>query len=67
MRALSRTRGMVHAEKSGRASPRNLSPDFEGHLVGQVAPVEPAGAEVLGSGVGVDDDCGDAGEAPRLG
>src|SRR6185312_8712047 len=40
-----------------------LAADFERDAVGQVAPVEMAGAEAVGGGVGVDDHGGDAAEA----
>ena len=56
------------ASPPSRAPSRRLladqpAADLERDLVGQVAPVEPAGAEAVGAGVGVDDDGGDAAEA----
>ena len=54
------------APASDDAQPTDRAQDSERRRVGQVVPVESAGAEAVGPGVGVYDDGGDPAEASRL-
>ena len=54
------------APRSGATQPGS-EPDRNGAAFGQVAPVESAGAEAVGAGVGVDQHRGDATEAAGVG